>query len=175
MTLDFDAATIQGRVLIAGVGNALRGDDAFGVEAAGQLLEGKPLPHRVKVIETGIGGISLVQELMEGYDALIVLDAEPLTDSIGRLSFREVQVPELDKLPPEERAGLLADTHQANPNRTLILARALGVLPQRVYLLACQADPTTDCGPGLSPPVEAAVAHAVRWLREGLLNRCPES
>ncbi|MEO7119084.1 MAG: hydrogenase maturation protease, partial [Candidatus Limnocylindrales bacterium] len=57
------------RLLIAGVGNVLRGDDGFGVEVA-RRLESAPLPDGVRVVETGIGGIALVQELQEGWDGL---------------------------------------------------------------------------------------------------------
>ncbi len=165
---------IKGRVLVAGVGNVLRGDDAFGVEVASRLLSGEALPERVKIIETGIGGISLVQELMEGYDAVIIVDAEPYSESIGRLSFRELQVPELSELPAQERAGLLADTHYANPARALSLAGALDALPARVYLLGCQADPRRDFGPGLSPAVQAAVGRAAGWLRAWLVQSSQE-
>ncbi len=163
---------IAGRVLVAGVGNALRGDDAFGVEAARRFSEEAP-PERVTVLESGIGGISLVQELMRGYDALIVLDAEPLRDRVGGLRFVQLEVPELDELEPEERAGLLADTHQAEPTRALTLARALGVLPPRVYLLGCQADPERDFGPGLSAAVGDAVEESAGWLRRLLVESMP--
>ena len=50
------------KVLVAGVGNKLRADDAFGVEVANRLMA-MDLPEGVKVVETGIGGIALVQEL----------------------------------------------------------------------------------------------------------------
>lgn len=62
-------------ILIAGVGNVLRGDDGFGIELAHRLMKRDDLPPSVKVIETGIGGMSLIQELMYGYDALMILDA----------------------------------------------------------------------------------------------------
>jgi len=52
------------KILIAGVGNLLRGDDGFGVEVGRRLLTGNDLPSGVKVLEAGISGISLVQELM---------------------------------------------------------------------------------------------------------------
>ena len=61
------------RILVAGVGNVLRADDAYGVEVA-HRLEAMELPDGVEVVETGIGGIALVQELQDGWDALIVAD-----------------------------------------------------------------------------------------------------
>ena len=56
------------RVLVAGMGNELRGDDGFGV-AVTHLLEGRDLGAEVTVREFGIGGIHLVQELLTKYDA----------------------------------------------------------------------------------------------------------
>ncbi|MCP5940174.1 hydrogenase maturation protease, partial [Klebsiella pneumoniae] len=62
------------RVLVAGMGNDLRGDDGFGIAAA-RRFEEAGVPEGVAVYESGIGGIGLVQELMGGYEALVVLDA----------------------------------------------------------------------------------------------------
>ena len=51
------------RVLIACVGNILRGDDGFGVIVAEELAR-RSLPTGVDLIETGIGGMSIVQQLI---------------------------------------------------------------------------------------------------------------
>lgn len=63
------------RILITGVGNVLRQDDGFGIEVVHRLMEREHLPPTVRVLETGIAGIRLVQELMDGFDLLIVVDA----------------------------------------------------------------------------------------------------
>ena len=60
-------------VLVACVGNVLRGDDGFGPAVAARL-DGK-LPAGARLIETGIGGIALVQELLAGYEGLVIVDA----------------------------------------------------------------------------------------------------
>ncbi len=62
------------KILVAGVGNLLQGDDGFGVEVA-HRLQARKLPPEVTVCETGMGGIHLVQEISAGYDVLIVVDA----------------------------------------------------------------------------------------------------
>jgi len=62
-------------VLVAGVGNVLHGDDGYGVAVAQRLMQRPDLPPAVKVVEVGIGGISLVQELFDGYDVLMIVDA----------------------------------------------------------------------------------------------------
>ena len=52
----------------------LRGDDAFGIEVLHRLTE-TPAIDGVEYFESGIAGISLVQKLMDGFDALIIVDA----------------------------------------------------------------------------------------------------
>ena len=86
------------RILVAGVGNVLHGDDGFGVEVAKQLIKRTDLPESVKVIETGIGGMSLVQELMYGYDALAIVDAYKNNRAPGDVYLLEPVLPDLSEL-----------------------------------------------------------------------------
>ena len=51
----------------------LRGDDAFGIKVLHQL-QLFPAAENVEFLESGIAGISLVQQLMNRYDALIIID-----------------------------------------------------------------------------------------------------
>lgn len=152
------------RVLVAGVGNVLRGDDGFGVAVAQRLARRSDLPRGVKVAEVGIGGIGLVHELLDGYDALLIVDAVDRDGPPGTLYLLEPQVPDLADWSPEQRADFLADMHMTTPRRVLILARALGVLPPVVLLLGCQPVTCDDLTLQLSPPVAAAVPMAVPRL-----------
>ncbi len=56
------------RVLVAGVGNDLRQDDGFGIAVVRRFSE-DGVPEGVAVFESGIAGIRMVQELMDGYEA----------------------------------------------------------------------------------------------------------
>ena len=159
------------RVLIAGMGNILRGDDGFGVEAA-RRLGGVDFGRggEVKVIEVGIGGIHLVQELMDGYDVLIVIDALARNSAPGTLHLLEAEVPDLDAWPEAQRQDFLADMHYTTPSKALILAKALGVLPTQVYLVGCQPSEVEEFGIGFSEPVQRAVdavTGAVQRLVQG--------
>ena len=71
---DHGSTPCVNKLLVTGVGNVLQGDDGFGVELAHRLMARTDIPADVKIMETGIGGMSLVQELMYGYDALLLLD-----------------------------------------------------------------------------------------------------
>ncbi|MDP8991991.1 MAG: hydrogenase maturation protease [Actinomycetota bacterium] len=148
------------KVLVAGVGNVLRADDAFGVEVARRLAD-VALPEGVRVVETGIAGIALVQELQEGWDALVVVDTVDLGRPPGTVLLIEPDVVDVDSLTWDQRHDLLADMHLATPERALMLARALGVLPSRVLEVGCQPDDAHAVGEGLSAPVLAAVDVAV--------------
>jgi len=64
----------------------------------------------------------------------------------------------------------LADMHYAQPERALMLANALGVLPETVWLVGCQPLDGESLGEGLTEPVAAAVAPAVDEIRKLLAS-----
>ena len=142
------------RVLVAGVGNVLRGDDGFG-PAVTELLG--HLPEGVDVIETGIGGIALLQELMAGCDGLVLIDALDRGDEPGTVTVIEPEIPEAVHVP---------DVHLADPNRVLSMAKTIGVLPDRVVIVGCQPVGMDDLGAGLSPQVQSALPAAVARIEE---------
>lgn len=148
------------RILIGGVGNVLRADDGFGVEVSRRLDEIE-LPEGVRVVETGIGGIALVQELQDGFDALVVVDCVDRGRPPGTVMLIEPDVVDVQALSKMERHDMLADMHLATPERAMMLARALGVLPSRVLVVGCQPEDADSLGQGLSAPVAAAVDVAV--------------
>ncbi len=152
------------RVLVAGVGNDLLGDDGFGIAVVRRFSE-EGAPEGVEVFESGIGGIRIVQELMDGYEALVIIDATDRQEEPGTVCLLEVEVPDPEELTEEDRQGFLADTHLAVPSKALALARAIGVLPSRVYILGCQPK-ECELGIGLSDPIERGAAEAVERLRE---------
>jgi len=141
------------RVLVAGVGNVLRGDDGFGPAVIERL---GTLPAGAEAIETGIGGVALLQELMAGCDGLVLVDAVDRGAQAGTVFVLEPEVGEAVHVP---------DVHLANPDRVLTLAKALGALPRRVRIVGCQPAGMDDLGAGLSPPVTAAVGVAAEHVR----------
>ncbi|CAN5311527.1 hypothetical protein BH20ACT5_BH20ACT5_15710 [soil metagenome] len=151
-------------VLVACFGNVLRGDDGFGYAVAQRLLA-DPLPEGVTVIEVGIGGIHLVQELMRGVDALIVVDAVDLGRPPGTVITQVPDVADVTALPIQQRRDQLADMHYATPERALMMARGLGVLPATTLVVGVQTTDTERVSQHLSEPTAAAVRHAVEEVR----------
>ncbi|HEY8686511.1 MAG TPA: hydrogenase maturation protease, partial [Chloroflexota bacterium] len=81
----------------------------------------------------------------------------------GTIYLLEMDVPLVAELSDEVRAEFTADMHYTVPSKALILARALDVLPPRVFLLGCQPA-EQGLGMGLSAPVERGVTQAVEEL-----------
>ncbi len=149
------------KVLIAGVGNVLLGDDGFGVEVANRLMSHKETPDWVHVIETGIGGMSLIQELMYGYEALIIVDAYARGGKPGQLYLLEPVLPDLGGLTPSQLRDYFADTHYATPIRALSLLAQVARPPKTLRILGCEPAELDDMKIGLSPAVAAAADKAV--------------
>ena len=162
------------KVLVAGVGNVLDGDDGFGVELAWRLAK-RELPAGVKVIETGIGGMSLVQELMQGYDAVLLLDAHRGGGPPGTLRLLEPTLPDLSALDPHQLRDYFADTHYATPLRALALAMRLGCLPPQVAIVGCEPTPSEGLQNRLSSPVAASLDAGERMVLEWLVRAKPGS
>jgi hydrogenase maturation protease len=145
---------VSPRVIVGCVGNVLRGDDGFGPAVADRLTD---LPKGAEVVETGIGGIALLQELLAGCDGLLLIDAVDRGERPGTLFLIEPEV--LD-------GEHVADVHLANPERVLTMAKAMGGLPERVLIVGCQPAEVDELERGLSPAVEKAVAIAAARVEE---------
>ena len=142
------------RVIVGCVGNVLRGDDGFGPAVAGRLTD---LPEGAEVVETGIGGIALLQELLAGCDGLVLIDAVDRAAEPGTVFLIDPEV--LD-------GEHVADVHLANPERVLTMAKSMDALPQRVLIVGCQPTNVDELEQGLSPAVERAVAIAAVRVEE---------
>jgi hydrogenase maturation protease len=147
-------------ILVAGIGNIFLGDDGFGVEVARRLGE-RTLPAGVEVRDFGIRGMDLAYALQDEYDAVVFVDAAPRGEKPGTVSLVE---------PDLELEEVVLDTHGMDPLRVLGLAKALGRVPDRVLVVACEPEVVVDGEHDedlvgeLSPPVAAAVDDAVELV-----------
>lgn len=142
------------RVLVAGFGNVLRGDDGFGVEVV-RRLHAVSLPPGTALLEVGTGGIALAQELLTTYDRVVVVDAVQRGGRPGQLYVLHVDsVESLQSI----------DMHMAVPSRALGLAQTLGVLPREVYMIGCEPAVVDDLQMQLSDVVQATVPTAMEQI-----------
>lgn len=147
--------------LVLGLGNPLRGDDGVGVHVAQQLLKGR-LPGDVEVADGGTQGLGLVA-LLEGRRRAIVVDAADMGRAPGEV-VRFVM----------EEARLLGEddghfsVHEAGLREALLLAQALGTLPDEVVLFGVQPA-GVEWNTGLSPQVEAAVPDLIEAVLQEMI------
>jgi hydrogenase maturation protease len=163
-----DGTARESRIVVAGFGNVLLGDDGFGVEVI-KRLQTFTLPVHVEAFDIGIGGMELVLKLMDGFNEMIVVDAVRRGNAPGTLYLFPPSEADL-YLRPEERI----DPHLAEPTGSMRMAMKLGILPEKIVVVGCEPE-SCALGLGLSSPVKAAVAGAVEKIREMIghaLNAC---
>jgi hydrogenase maturation protease len=151
---------VTGRVLVAGVGNIFLGDDGFGPEAA-RRLAGTALPEGVRVVDYGIRGTHLAYDLLDEWDALVIVDAVSRGGEPGDVVVLEVGADDLG-------AGDF-DAHGMEPTAMLASLGLLGGRLPRTYVVGCEPADVGE-GIGLTAPVAAAVDRAVEVVT-GLLVR----
>jgi len=159
------------KTLIAGVGNELRQDDAFGIAFVREWERTVSSDDRITTMEVGIGGIHLVQELHSEYDILVLADAVDWEGTPGQVYFHRVEsISDIEDMPLDEKRAFLADMHYTNPMRALMLAKALKVLPPEVYILGCKSVRHDDFAIGMSPQVSEAIPKAIQKLNNWLTS-----
>jgi hydrogenase maturation protease len=149
------------RILIAGIGNVFLGDDGFGVALADRLAR-RALPAGVEVADYGIRGMDLAFAILEGYDAVVLLDATPRGGAPGTLYVLEVD-------PDQEAEIVSAGGHGMDPVQVIGLVRSFGGTLPPLYLVGCEPgmalDPESeDVVASLSAPVHAALSEGVRLV-----------
>lgn len=152
------------RIVVAGFGNVLRGDDGVGVRVIEHLV-GAPVPDGVELLEIGSGGIHLVQSLLDPTSALVVVDAVSLGRRPGSVVVMRPDVIDPKLLDIHERRDRVGDMHLANPDRALTVARGLGVLPGEVWLVGVEPTDDEAWGETLTEPVASAVRVAADQVR----------
>ncbi|MGD9765533.1 MAG: hydrogenase maturation protease [Candidatus Binatia bacterium] len=150
---------MSAKILVAGLGNIFLGDDGFGVEVA-RRLRSEPLARTVHVEDFGIRGVHLVYQLLDGYDAVILIDAVARGGPPGTLYLLEPDI-------GGAKQGVAADAHDMDPESVLHAVRALGGRIGRVLLLGCEVADTHE-HIGLSDGVECAVPEAMRMIRNAI-------
>lgn len=170
------------RVLVACVGNIFRSDDGFGSAVAARLRAweaaeppgGDPDGWRVladgaRLVDFGIRSVHLTYELLDGYDALVLVDTVARQQGPPGSVF--VIEPDLGPADGTRAAdggdpdlpAVLMDPHDLPPASALELVPTLGGYVDRILVVGVQPG-SLDDGIGLTAPVAAAVEPAARTV-----------
>ena len=145
------------RILVAGIGNIFMGDDAFGCAVAAELAK-RPWPAGIRVEDFGIHSYDLAYAIMDGLDAVILIDATPRGEIPGTVSLIEADATILDA------AGDAPDAQSMSPVAALQMVRSLGGDAKGLYVVGCEPGVLDTEEIGLSDPVRAAVPGAVAMV-----------
>lgn len=111
---------------------------------------------RVQVVDYGIRGMHLAYDLLDGCEALVLIDAVPNQGKPGTVHVFEA---DLESLTSTARL----DAHAMDPGAVFASLTALGGTPPYTVVIGCEIDSVEE-GIGLSDAVGAAVPEAVRAI-----------
>jgi hydrogenase maturation protease len=151
-------------VVVVGVGNSYRGDDAAGLlvanTLAGTLPDGVAL-HRCEQEP------SRIMDAWGGAEAAIVVDAVSGDEPPGTLHLFDAST---EPLPAR---AFRSSTHALGIGEIVELARAMGSLPRRVLVYGIEAG-SFEPGHPVTPPVAAAVQAVAESIRADVLDLLQE-
>src|SRR6516225_3687071 len=145
-------------ILIIGLGNDYRGDDAVGRVLARRLkaIEGDD----VRVVEESGEGASLI-EAWQGADFVILIDAVHSGGAAGTIHRFDAATQ------PVPGSFFHYSTHAFSVAEAVELARALNQLPPRLVIYGIEGK-NFDSRVGLSPEVKMAAEELFRMVKEDL-------
>jgi len=147
-------------ILILGIGQSLRGDDAAGLEAVKLWQAQHPdSVTQVQVELSELSGLDLL-DLLEGMDAAILVDAVQSSACAGTVI--RIGADELASFTPGSGSA-----HGWGVAETLEMGRSLypSLADCRISLIGIEAGPM-DMGADLSPQVQAALIGAATMIEK---------
>ena len=146
-------------IVVAGIGNTLMQDDGIGVWAVRALARDYVLPARVRLLEGGVLGLQLVQEMCSA-EQLLVIDAihgEGAPGTLYRLDG--------DSLLKDRRTYM--SLHEVGLAEVLSVGEFLGLRPG-VRVLGVQPLEVASFGQELTPALQAVLPRVVTAALEEL-------
>ena len=148
------------KLLIAGIGNVLLGDDGVGPFAIKVLESQYNFPDDVELADLGTPGLDLPVHLSSA-DAVILLDSAKFGGEAGSIRLFRKQ----DILRSAPRARI--DTHSPALVESIVLARMMGILPSHLVMIGIQGS-RFEPGSPLSRPVRDCIPHIIDFVRREL-------
>jgi hydrogenase maturation protease len=148
------------KILVAGVGNRLMGDDGFGPRVI-DILSNHTLPEYVEIHDIGTAGITIATDLSD-YDTVVFLDSMNLEGDPGKVVKSTVKVEEgIDDISELAKTTL----HEVGLEGLLRFSKSIGTLPSEVILIGCKPK-TITVSLDLSPEVEEATVIAANMVKK---------
>jgi len=146
------------KMLVVGLGNPILSDDGVGWKVAEEVKKKLPPDSPVDVDCLSLGGISLMEHLID-YDRAILIDAFALDEPTG-----SILVLKLDDL-PHYSAFHTTSTHDTSLQNAIELGKSMGAkLPEDITVVGIATKHVYDFSEVLSPPVAEAVPQAVKFV-----------
>lgn len=146
------------KIIVIGIGNEFRGDDAAGLLVVRRLK--KKQPAGVELQEQSGEAIALM-ETMDRADAVILVDAVQSGAEAGQIHRYDAS----EQAMPAQ--FLRCSTHNFSVHDAIEMARALGKLPPRLMVYGIEGS-RFEPGAELSPAVQTALVETVQRINEEL-------
>jgi hydrogenase maturation protease len=158
------------KTLVVGLGNPILGDDGIGWQIAQRLQRVKEIPSDVTIECLAIGGISLMEALID-YDRAVLIDAIVTRQvPVGTVSC--YQLGEL----PNLTSGHLSSAHDTSLVDALQMGRSLGAhLPEDISVVTVESQKVYEFSEDMTPAVAAAVPQALKIIQDLLIESSSEN
>jgi hydrogenase maturation protease len=157
------------KTLVVGLGNPILGDDGIGWKIAQELQQIKVIPSDVTIECLAIGGISLMEALID-FDRAILIDAIVT----GQIPVGSVNLYTLDNL-PNLTSGHMSSAHDTSLVDALQMGRSLGAhLPEDISVVTVESQKVYVFSENMTPAVAAAVPQALKIIQDLLIESNPE-
>lgn len=142
-------------VVVLGIGNILLSDEGVGVHTVGLLEARYCVPDGVELVDGGTAGMDLLNTIADA-EALIIIDCAELKSPPG--TVRRISGPAVPAFFHQR-----ISPHQIGLSDLLAGAALIGVLPERLTLIAIQPE-SLELGTELTATGRAAAALAVDYV-----------
>ena len=150
----------QANILIVGIGNIFRGDDAVGLAAA-RLFREMALPG-VQVLEVD-GDMTALTDDWQGAQKVVVIDAVTSKADAGTIYRFSAHAEPL----PQKMFATCCSCHAFGVAQQIEIARSLNQLPPCLIVFGIEGKDFT-LGSKLSPEVQQALPRLVEQVRQEL-------
>ena len=145
-------------IIIIGIGNMYRGDDAIGLLAADELIN-----SGINVIKAS-GDATELMETWEGYDKAILIDACPYMEQTGKI--HRVNINEDENILMD---SIRTSSHNFGITEAIEFSKLLGSLPEEVIIYAIEGE-RFEQGDEISDQVRSAITA----VTEQIINEIKE-